>query len=259
MVFSAVLLLLGEPLAALQGGTSGGSLGVKPSGRAPQGEPPSLPLEEIVRRFAEKEQEYARAHSLFRYRLSVKIQEIGDDDRIVGEFEQVSEVDFDRSGRRLARLVENPHADLLHLGVRQVELDDLLFVPLFILSPEDIPEYEITYVTRERVDEVDTYLFRLKPNHPPRPGQRLFDGIVWVDADKLDIVRAHGRSLPARTGGAFKEYFQRVEVFRQPVDDYLFPTYVRAEDVIAVYQKPTRARLVIRLTNHERVREPAAR
>ena len=222
----------------------------------PQGEPPKQPLEEIVRHFAAKEDEYARAHSLYRYQLTIKVQEVDEDGQVAGEFEQVAEVGFDASGRRRATLAQNPRADLSKLGLTRVELDDLDFIPLFILSPAQIPDYDVTYLTRERVDEVDTYLFKLEPK-PVRPGQRRFEGVIWVDAEKLDIVRAHGRSLPARTGGAFRGYFQRVEVFREPVDEFLFPTYVRAEDVLSVRDRPLQLRLVVRFSNHQRVREPA--
>ncbi len=220
---------------------------------APQG-PPGQPLEEIVRRFAQKEAEYARAHASYRYRLSVRVQELAPDDTVLGEFEQKLEVGFDRSGRRTARPLENPHVDLAYLKLASVGLEDLAFIPLFILSPEEIPDYEITYLTSERVDEVDTYLFRLKPNRPVRPNERFFEGIVWVDAEKLDIVRAHGRALPARSAGAFGAYFRRVEVFREPVDDYLFPTYVRSLDVLQARGQRIDARLVVRFTDHERVR-----
>jgi hypothetical protein len=224
----------------------------------PQSQEPSLPLEEIVSHFAEKEAEYARAHSLYRYQLSIKIQEFEEDNRVVGEFEQVSEVGFDPSGRRPARLRGNPRSDLAHLGVTRVELSDLQFVPLFILSPEEIPDYEITYLTRERLDEVDTYVFRLERRGVPRLPDRSFEGIVWVDADKLDIVRAHGRSLPAGEQGVFSGYFRRLEIFREPVDDYLFPTFIRADDVLSARRRTTRARLILRFTDHERVREPAS-
>lgn len=226
--------------------------------RDSQGEQPAQPLEEIVRHFAEKEADYARAHALYRYQLSIKIQELGDADQVVGEFEQALEVGFDPSGRRNARPLGNPRADLLHLGVTRLQLEDLDFVPRFILSPSEIPDYEITYLTRERLDEVDTYLFRLRPARPVRPGERFFEGIVWVDAHKLDIVRAHGRSLPERSGGPLNGYFRRLEVFREPVEDYLFPTFVRADDVISASQKPARARLILRFTRHERAREPDA-
>ena len=224
---------------------------------APQSQQPSQPLEEIAQHFAEKEQEYARVHALYRYQLSVKIQEIGDDNRVVGEFEQVSDVDFDPGGRRRATLQGNPRTALRYLGVTRVELSDLEFVPLFILAPDEIPNYDITYLTRERVDEVNTYVFRLAPRGVPRPTERFFEGIVYVDAEKLDIVRALGRALPVQNRGAFNGYFRRLEIFREPVDDYLFPTYVRADDVISAGQKPVRARLILRFSKHEKVRDSA--
>jgi len=230
-------------------------LALNAAGTASQ-EAPKQPLDEIVQHFAAKEEEYARAHALYRYRLSVKVQEL-EGDQVLGEFEEALDVDFDSSGRRRTRVRDNPRVDLVQLSITRVDLEDLEMIPLFILSPAQIPDYEITYLTRERVDEVETYLFRLKPAHPVRPGERLFEGIVWVDAEKLDVVRAHGRSRPARTGGAFGGYFQRVEVFREPVGDYLFPTFVRADDVLAVRDRPVRARLIVRFSHHEQARKPA--
>ncbi|MFQ5777379.1 MAG: hypothetical protein ACE5IP_05180 [Terriglobia bacterium] len=224
----------------------------------PQSQEPSQPLDEIVRHFAQKEEDYARAHALYNYQLRIRIQEIAEDNRVVGEFEQVSRVEFDRSGRRVAQVLENPHVDLAHLGVSRVELSDLEFVPLFILGPDDIPDYKVTYLARERLDEVNTYLFRLTPARVARPGDHLFEGIVWVDAQKLDIVRALGRTVPVRATGALNGYFRRVEIFREPVDDSLFTTFVRADDVLAVQDVPIRARLVLRFSKHERVREPDA-
>lgn len=224
---------------------------------APQNRQPAQPLEDIVKHFAEKEVEYARAHALYRYQLTVRIQEIGEGNRVLGEFEQVADVDFDPSGRRRARLRDNPRLDLLHLNVKRVELEDLEFVPLFILAPEDIPKYDITYLTRERIDEVDTYVFRLAPREVVRAPARLFEGIVWVDAEKLDIVRAHGRSLPPSSGGAFGSYFQRLELFREPVDAYLFTTFIRADDVISAREESVRVRLTLRFSNYERAREAA--
>lgn len=227
----------------------GGLVGV------PQERQPSQPLEEIVKHFAEKEAEYARAHALYRYQLTVRIQEIGENNTVLGEFEQVADVDFDASGRRRARLRENPRVDLLHLKVQRVELEDLEFVPLFILAPEDIPKYDITYLARERLDEVDSYVFRLAPREVVRLPERLFEGIVWVDAEKLDIVRAHGRSLPPHSGGVFGSYFQRLELFREPVDDSLFTTFIRGDDVISAREENVRARLTLRFSNYERVRQ----
>jgi hypothetical protein len=222
---------------------------------APQSGAPKQPLDDIVRHFAEKESEYAGAHSLYRYRLTVRVQELGEGNRVLGEFEQVGEVDFDSSGRRRLQLTENPRADLLYLSIPRVELSDLEFIPLFILRPADIPKYDITYLTRERVDEVETYLFRLQPKDVVRLPDELFEGIVYVDADQLDVVRAHGRLLPMRGGGVFGSYFKTVELYREPVDGHLFTTFVRADDVLSARGESVRIRLTVRFSNHERIRE----
>jgi hypothetical protein len=227
-------------------------------GLARQGRQPKLPLEEIVQHFAEKEEEYAGAHSRYTYRLRVKVQEIDEEGDVVGEFEQVANV-AGAGGRRRLQLTGNPSVDLRHLDVRRVELEDLEFVPLFILSVEDIPKYDITYLARERVGEVDTYVFRLEPKEIPRYPDTLFEGIVYVDADKLDIVRALGRLLPKRDQGVFKGYFSRhLELYRQPVDDYLFTTYISAEDVISARQGTTRVRLILRFSDHQSTGEATA-
>lgn len=220
---------------------------------APQGEGPKQPLDEIVRHFAQKESEYATAHRLYDYELSVRVQEVDNQGSVVGEFEQAGQVYLDPSGRRRMRLEGNPRIDLTKLEITGLELGEFEFIPLFIdLSPQELEKYEVTYLTTERVDEVDTFLFRLQPR-PVRPGEILFEGIVWVDARKLDIVRLHGRWLPVRSSGpALKEYFRRVEVFREPVDGNLFPTFARADDVLEVRDFPLNARLVVRFRNHKK-------
>lgn len=215
---------------------------------------PKQPLEEIVKHFAEKEKEYAAAHAQYSYKLNVKVQEIDEAGDVVGEFEETGEVTGPATRRRL-QLTGNPRTDLRTLSIPRVELTDLEFVPLFILAPEDIPKYDITYLSQERVDEVNTYLFRLQPKEVPRGNDNLFEGIVWVDASKFDIVRALGRLLPQRERGVFNGYFRRLELFREPVDDYLFTTYIRADDVVSVREPPTRARLILRFSDHMRSNE----
>jgi hypothetical protein len=225
---------------------------------AQQTDQPTRPLEEILQRAAEKESAYATAHALYAYRLVVKVQELDEASQVIGEYEQQSEVSFDPSGRRKQRLLGNPHNDLAYLKISRIELEDLEGLPLYILTPQQIPEYDVTYLGRERVGEVDTYLLRLAPKGVAHAGDRLFEGLIWVDARQLDIVRAFGRLLPPRTSNVFKGLFQRMDVYRQPVDDVLVPTYARSDDVIrALGEQAVNAKLIVRFADHERVRQPA--
>ena len=205
-----------------------------------------------MQRFAEKESEYAAAHSRYDYNLTVRVQELDADDDVIGSFEQKGRVEFNSRGQRVLTLFSNPQSDLTRLGIQGVSLDDLVRVPLFILRPEEIEKYDITYLTSEKVDEVNTHLFRLRPKGVPRLPDIYFQGIVWVDARHFDVVRAQGRLVPAYTSGVFGRRFQTIEIFRQPVDDYLFTTYVRSDEVLLVRNgEEIRAQLVVRFDGHE--------
>lgn len=224
----------------------------------PVQEAPSLPLEEIVEKFTQKELEYATAHALYRYTLTIRVQELDDEGDVVGEFEQEGTVEFGRRGQRTLLLTSNPRTDLVHLNISRIALEELSRIPLFLLRPEEKEKYDITYLTSERVDEVITYLFRIRPKGIPRSFENLFEGVVWVDSEQFDIVRAQGRLRPAHRNGPLGRYFQRMEIYRQPVDDFLFPTYVRSDDIIrAVGGEGTlRARLIVRFKDHKRIGQP---
>ena len=209
------------------------------------------PLEEIVRHFAEKELEYARAHAQYNYRLAIKIQEIDGEGTVRGEFREVLEASVSPTGQRIDRVVEGPVSSLQHLGIQKLELFDLSEVPLFTVSPEDLTLYRFDHVGSERIDEVDTFIFRATPTVQPRD-KTLFEGLLWVDAEKLDVVKTFGRSVPSRRGGVVKNFFPRVEVYREPVDAYLFPTFVQGDDILSVVDETLRARLILRFSDHKR-------
>src|ERR1700716_4708837 len=48
--------------------------------------PPSLPVEEIIRRFSQKEEQYLSARTQYGFRKSVRIQEFGADGGVAGGF-----------------------------------------------------------------------------------------------------------------------------------------------------------------------------
>src|SRR5713226_1791078 len=63
------------------------SIGTEPETPAP----PSLPPEEIIKRFSQKEDEFLAARSRHTSRKSIRIQEFGPDGKLSGEFFRVTE------------------------------------------------------------------------------------------------------------------------------------------------------------------------
>ena len=60
-----------------------------------------------------------------------------------------------------------------------------------VLTTEDLAGYDVKYVGRQRVDELDTYVFDAKPLHADLK-HRFFEGRVWVDQKDLEERRSFG-------------------------------------------------------------------
>src|ERR1700681_2279633 len=110
----AIAVMAGVSVAALraQGGSQGpmeapaehhvSRIGTEPEPPAP----PSLPVEEIVRRFSQKEDEYLKSRPNYGFRKSVRIQEFGPDGSVIGEFLRVTEYQKMADGRVAMRALE---------------------------------------------------------------------------------------------------------------------------------------------------------
>jgi hypothetical protein len=90
--------------------------------------------------------------------------------------------------------------------------------------------YDFTFVGKERIDELDLYVFDVTPKVIPDPKkskQRLFTGRVWVDDKELEIVKSKGKAVPETK----ENKFPVVETWRENIDGkYWFPTYVSSDD-----------------------------
>src|SRR5215475_7041057 len=71
-------------------------------------EQPTLPVDEIVRKFAEKEKEFKIARANYVYRQDNRVQTLNANDKVTGEWRQVWDITFDPSGRRVERVVQAP-------------------------------------------------------------------------------------------------------------------------------------------------------
>ncbi|HEU5237981.1 MAG TPA: TonB family protein, partial [Pyrinomonadaceae bacterium] len=90
-------------------------------------------------------------------------------------------------------------------------------------------QYDFKYVGKERIDELDLYVFDVSPKVMPSPKskERVFVGRIWVDDHDLQIVKAKGKAGPETKTNKFPV----VETYREQIDGkYWFPTYVYADD-----------------------------
>src|SRR5712692_1148397 len=74
-----------------------------------------MPPEEIIRKFAAKEAEFAKARENYTYRQSVKVQELSPSGAPGGTYEIVSDIIFSGDGKRTEKVVRAPVSTLREL------------------------------------------------------------------------------------------------------------------------------------------------
>ncbi len=217
----------------------------------PASNTPAIPVDEIIRQFAAKEAEFKKARDNYTYTQLVRIQEYDLDGRRGGEFHRTSEVIFTPEGKRYERITWEPPSTLRRVSLSREDLEDLSSIQPFVLTSDDLGKYILDYQGRERVDEIGTYVFRVRPRRI-EPGQRYFEGTIWVDDQDLQIVKTYGKAVPDYRRRNEENLFPRFETYRENIDGkYWFPTYTRADDILHFKNDDIRIRMVVRYSDYK--------
>jgi hypothetical protein len=255
-LFTAFLLLTSAflPLAAQTGPTPPKAQATNQTGSVTSTEPPAVPVDQIIQRFAKREAEFKTERDNFTYVQTFVVQTIDDDGQPDGEYRMTSDVTFLPSGERYEKITYAPPPTLQRLMLSEQDLDDLKNIQPFVLTTEELSKYEIVYVGREKVDELGTYVFDVKPKKIEK-NQRYFQGRVWVDDQDLEIVKTDGKAVPDIRKGGTENFFPRFETYRENIEGhYWFPTYTHADDVLHFSSGAVHLRMTVRYSDYKRFR-----
>ena len=209
--------------------------------------------QEIIQKFAAKEAEFREARNNYTYRQSVKLEELdGAGNPTGGKWEEVEDIIFTPEGKRMEKVVYAPVQTLRNILLTPEDTQDLRNVQPFVLTTEDIPEYDINFLGREKIDEIGCFAFAVKPKKLT-PGKRYFEGQIWVDDRDLQIVKTYGKGVGELKRGSSKgQEFPKFETYREQIDGkYWFPTYVTANTVLHFKDQDTRLRETVRYTDYK--------
>ncbi len=213
--------------------------------------PKGITVDEIIQKFAAKETEFAQARENYTYHQSAKVQTL-DGDTVDGEWRQDSDILFDPQGRRTENVTFAPQSTLVRISMSPEDMQDIQHTMPFVMTSQEVPEYNIQYVGQEHVDELDTYVFDLSPKHIEK-GRRYFEGRIWVDQQDLQIVMTHGKPVPDIRGHGNENLFPKFTTWREQVDGkYWFPTYTKADDYLQFSSGPVHIREIIKYTAYKR-------
>jgi hypothetical protein len=194
--------------------------------------PPAIPPEKIIAEFAARESEFQQALNHYTYRRTARIQTIDDDNKVDGEYFQVDDVVFDPNGVRTEKVVFAPQNTLSRISMSPSDLQDLQTGYNFSLNKEDIGQYDVKYVGKQKVDEIDCYVFDVSPKLIEKKKRYLL-GRIWVDATDLQIVVTNGHIVPDDTRKNNEDLHPPFMTWRQQVDGkYWFPVYSKGEGIL---------------------------
>src|ERR1700752_5358872 len=221
----------------------------------PRPGPPPIPEPEIIRKFAANEDVMKKEYDAYNFARTIRIEELTDPG---GKFVVSGVVYTKADGERTLRIEKEPETNLKQTDFTLEDVRIIAQLPLFILTTEEIPNYTFTYAGQDKLDQLNTYVFQVKPKQLSRK-RRFFEGAVWVDDRDLTIVKSYGKFVSELAGNGTKLPFTMFETFRENFQDkYWLPTYTRSDDYSEDEQKnEMHLRLVIRDTDFK-LRPPGA-
>ena len=214
--------------------------------------PKGITVEEIIKRFSIKEKAFKEARDQYTFRQDVKVMTL-EGDTPDGFYQQVFDVTFDDKGRKIKNVVYSPQPTLQRLMMTSEDFDDIENRLPFVLTSDEIGEYDILYVGQQKQDELSTYVFDVAPKQIVGK-KRYFQGRIWVDDHDFQIVETYGKTVPdIRKKKGNENLFPKFTTWREQIDgQYWFPTYTRAEDTLKFSTEDIKIREIIKYTNYRR-------
>lgn len=185
-------------------------------------------IDRIVQAFIAKEIQFRKALNQYSFKRDVLVQKIGMGGQVTGEYHRVSTFTFDDQGNRYEKISFFPMSTMGE--ITQEDIDQMGGINPFALEPNKIHEYNFRYVGKEKIDELNLYVFDVTPKVMPNPKktkEKLFSGRIWVDDQDLQIVKTKGKGVPETK----ENKFPTVETYREHIDGrHWFPTYSYADE-----------------------------
>jgi len=214
--------------------------------------PPAIPVEQIIAKFSQHETEFRKERDNYTYSQSFVIQTIDFDGNPDGEYRMNSDIIFTPDGKRLEKITYAPPDSLRRITMSKQDLDDLKNIQPFVLTVEDMPKYNVTYVGKQVVDEVHAYVFDVAPKKMEKD-QRYFQGRVWVDDKDIQIVKSYGKAVPDILKKNNENIFPHFTTYRENISGpYWFPTYTHADDTLNFSSGGIHIRMTVKYSNYKR-------
>jgi len=222
-------------------------------------DPSPAQIQQIIQTFTTHEREFrGLLANNYTYTESILVEELNDSgDLEPGNFQQVNEIQYAPSGARSIVCTFCPQNTLQNVTLTQEDLTDMFNMNMYTISVDELPQYKITYVDHEPLDQITAYVFDIAPKEIVK-GHRYFQGKVYVDDQSQMIVKSIGKVVPDEYDkhGVPTNEFLPFTVWRQEVDGkYWFPVYTLMQGSLKFPGQPDQPmQMVIQFKNYKQFR-----
>lgn len=209
------------------------------------------PPANLAKRVAHRESETAAERSRYAYTQTVHLQELDQRGSQTGEYREVREVIFSPTGDRTERFVGTPVMRLRNLVMTDEDFADLRNIQPYVMTEDQLWLYDVKYKGEEPVDGRDCWLLSISPRQI-LSGQRLFDGMLWIDEDDFSVIRSEGKAVPEIITGKQENLFPHFVTVRKQVNGFWFPSTTYADDTLYFRSAPIREKLTVRYEDYKK-------
>jgi hypothetical protein len=214
-------------------------------------EPSPAEIQNIIREFAAKEKVFREARNNYTYHQINKVQQLDPDGNTVGTFQQEWDILYDDAGKRIERVTYAPPDTLKNLLVTKEDLDAMRSIQPFVLTTDELIDYEVKYLGHVKLDEITAYVFSIRPKEIKKD-RLYFQGMAWVDDRDLQIVKTEGKIVPEMKTKKGENLFPRFTTYREQIDGkFWFPTYTMAKDTLYFSSGAVDIKQMIRYTDYK--------
>ena len=223
-------------------------------------QPKDMTVPQLIQKIAAEENKVKEARSHYTYTQDVLVQTLNDK-AVDGQFHEVSTISYDDKGRRKEVVTFAEQSTLRGAQLSAEDMDDIrVFMP-WIMTSDEVPQYNLTYAGQQHVDDLDTYVFHVEPKKEEK-NKRYYQGRIWVDNHDLQIVKMCGKSVPDVIHVKKKQPQELRPTFvsyRQLVDKNWFPAYVRVDDTLHFQVQAVHIREIVKFTGYQKADSAAAK
>jgi hypothetical protein len=249
---------------------------------------PALPVAQIIQEFTAKESLFLQALNDYTWTRSVKVQSLDEDEHPNGQYYQVVDIYYSPEGKRMERVTDAPQGKLFdttcsrdvesgaadttppasgngstcngEILMSEKDFSDIEERLPFVLTTQDAAQYDITYLGQQKVDQIDAWVFDVKPKAIQK-NKRYFQGKIWVDQKQHQIVVTNGKNVPDDLRAGHEDLTLPFITYRQMVDGkYWFPVYTVGEATLhfqgghGYLSQNARLRETVKYTNYHQFR-----